>query len=208
MTSSIKLINLKNVHELDLSSPEWKVEKKEKIFRESIFDLQKEISISPQTGQAHEFVTLDASDWVMVIPFVDDQDIVMVSQYRHGAKMVSLEFPGGIVDPGEIPIEAVSRELLEETGLVADKLVEIGKIYANPAFMNNRCHFFAAINCQRKNQKLTLDANEELMPLRIKKTDIKGFIQKGYMINSMCICGCYYFDQFMTNNKGISTLNR
>jgi hypothetical protein len=46
-----------------------------------------------------------------VIPLTADGDVVMVRQYRHGSREVTLEIPGGMVDPGETPAAAAAREL-------------------------------------------------------------------------------------------------
>jgi 8-oxo-dGTP pyrophosphatase MutT (NUDIX family) len=71
---------------------------------------------SPRRGQEHEFYLIDSLDWVNVIPQTADGEVILVKQYRFGAKGFSLEIPGRMLDHGETPAKAVSRELPEETG--------------------------------------------------------------------------------------------
>ena len=73
----------------------------------------------------------------------------MVRQYRHGAGQLTLETPGGLIDPGETPAEAAARELLEETGYAADEIVSLGAVNPNPALFSNRLHGFLARGAQR-----------------------------------------------------------
>ena len=68
----------------------------------------------------------------------------MVRQWRHGARELSLEFPGGVFEKGETPSLAAARELLEETGYEANTIDELGVFNPNPAIMSNRVHFFLA----------------------------------------------------------------
>ncbi len=114
-------------------------------------------------GQKGRFVVVDAPDWVCIVPFADRSPDIMytVRQFRHGSGRVTLEFPAGVVDRGETPEEAAQRELLEETGCRADKLIHLGSVNPNPAFMNNRLHTYAALDLTRV-QDLNLDALELL----------------------------------------------
>ena len=81
-----------------------------------IFSIRTETAVSPRTGTEHDFYIIESRDWVNIIPVTPDRFVVMIRQYRHGQGKVTLEIPGGLVDPGDTPQEAATRELLEETG--------------------------------------------------------------------------------------------
>jgi len=108
----------------------------------AIFRVSRTLARSPTTGQAHPFHRIDAADWVNIVPITPAGEIVLVRQYRHGSEEVTLEIPGGMVDPGETPAQAAARELLEETGYRAARVEAIGVASPNPALFGNQVHSF------------------------------------------------------------------
>ena len=66
-----------------------------------------------------------------------------------------------MVDPGEDPALAAARELEEETGYVAGRLVALGPVHPNPALQANRCHSFLALDCVKRHEGRQ-DAGEDI----------------------------------------------
>ncbi len=122
----------------------WQVLAERRLHRCRVFDVHQIDARSPRTGDDHTFYGIQASAWVNVVPLTDAGEVVMVHQYRHGAREITLETPGGMVDPGETAAEAGARELLEETGYEARELLELGTINPNPALFGNALHAFVA----------------------------------------------------------------
>ena len=80
-----------------------------------------------------------------VLPLLPDGQVITVTQYRyaHGSEM--LEIPAGKLDtPDEPPLEGAKRELLEETGAVAEKYTYLGSIAPSPALLNEVIHIYLA----------------------------------------------------------------
>jgi len=124
----------------------WTEESRKKIFDCRVFSVRESVCRAPN-DKTGVFSVIEASDWAIVVPVLETpsgKEFVMVWQWRHGYLDLSLEFPGGVFEPGENPEEAASRELLEETGYRAGKIRKLGEFSPNPAIMSNKVHFFLA----------------------------------------------------------------
>ncbi|MFX1533382.1 MAG: NUDIX hydrolase [Promethearchaeota archaeon] len=123
----------------------------------------------PQNGIKHSFITFESNEWVNIVPLTPSLEVVTIRQHRAGTKRVSLEIPGGLVDPGETPLESAKRELEEETGFNSDHWIYLGVNEPNPALFTNLCHTFLALNCLKSGNR-HLDPREviesELIPLK------------------------------------------
>jgi 8-oxo-dGTP pyrophosphatase MutT (NUDIX family) len=141
----------------------WKEKSRTKVFSCPVFSIHETSSLSPE-GDDKRFTVLDASDWAIVIPVVETERgkaFVMVRQWRHGSRELSLEFPGGVLEPGEDPAEAAVRELEEETAYAPGKIGKLGEMSPNPALMSNRVHFFLAESLEHRRVR-HLDEDEFL----------------------------------------------
>jgi len=81
---------------------------------------------------------------VCVVPLLDNGDVVLVRQYRHATGTRLLEICAGGLKPGEDPLEAAGRELEEETGYLAGKLVERARFWTTPGFTTEFMYLYEA----------------------------------------------------------------
>ncbi|MDR3048329.1 MAG: NUDIX hydrolase [Elusimicrobiota bacterium] len=79
-----------------------------------------------------------------IIPFIDENKIILVKQYRYPVGKITLEIPAGKTDKGETPLECITRELKEETGYTSKRIEQIMAFYPSTAFSNELLHIFAA----------------------------------------------------------------
>ena len=156
-----------------------------------IFSVRTDTAGCPRTGQEHDFFVLDSPDWVNVIPLTADDNVVMVSQYRHGTRSICLEIPGGLANPGDTPAEAARRELLEETGYDAEELSFLGSACPQPAIMNNRSVTFLARDVA-KVQEPQLDDTEDIEVVLVPLSAIPDMIREGEITNAMVILAFYW----------------
>src|SRR5258708_15926757 len=137
-----------------------------------IFKLRSDVCINPRTGKEHDFFVLDTVGWVNVIALTPARELVMVQQYRVGSQTVELEIPGGMMDPGETdPVATAVRELREETGYEGENARLLGKIWSNPAILNNRTFTILIENCQLKHE-VEWDHGEDLVTRLVPVAEI------------------------------------
>jgi 8-oxo-dGTP pyrophosphatase MutT (NUDIX family) len=153
------------------------------------------------TGKTGDFWILEARDWVTVVPVTrapsGAEGFLMVRQYRHGAEMITLEFPAGLVERGEDPIAAAARELAEETGYRAGRMIPLGDLRPNPAFMNNKCFTFLAEDLSLAGDT-SLDELEELESLVIESAELEKRIGTGELVNALTYVALALYRRYRT----------
>lgn len=103
----------------------------------------------PDGRVVEDFIQVEQPDFVCVFPEMADGRVLAQRQYRHGARRICLTFPGGHVDgPDEPPLETAKRELLEETGCVAEGWRFLGSYVANSNARGALGHMFHATGCR------------------------------------------------------------
>jgi 8-oxo-dGTP pyrophosphatase MutT (NUDIX family) len=125
--------------------------------------LRAERCVTQRGAVLDPFFLLDYPEWVHIAAFDDEDRLLLVRQYRHGARQMTLELPGGVMDPGESnPLVAGARELLEETGHVAETLTHLARLSPNPSSHTNGLHILLATGAKPR-QELKLDATEDVV---------------------------------------------
>lgn len=174
---------------------EWTERSRELIARSPIFGIWRSRRAAPD-GREGEFWILEAADWVNVVAVTRDEAgedcFLMVRQFRHGANLVTTEFPAGLVEPGEEPRHAAARELAEETGYRAGRLVELGRVRPNPAFMSNWCVTFLAEDLAKDGDPRP-DRLERLEPRLVPVREVLRSAGSGEYVNSLVIVALAWY---------------
>jgi len=157
-----------------------------------IFALKTRTHISPRTGREHEFYVLEADDWVNVVPLTPEGRVLLVRQFRHATREVTIEIPGGLIEAGQTPEEAAARELLEETGYAAVELTCLGRVRPNPAILTNWCYTFLARDVFQVSQIQT-DETEELELVELGLDRIQEMMVSGEIDHALVLSAFVHF---------------
>lgn len=169
----------------------WRRERSEPVADCRVFKVRRDYSVDPRDGRAHDFYVIEATDWINVIPLTKDGEVVLIEQFRHGTASVSLEIPGGMVDPGEEPRQTAARELFEETGYEASEVVFLGKTRPNPAIQDNWIHTFLARGVEYRQEPLN-DGTERTRVRLEPLARIPSLIREGAIDHSLVVVAFHW----------------
>ena len=131
-------------------TPPWRTLSSETLLHDRWIDVRADRCLTAAGVEVAPYYVLGYPDWVHVVAVTDDDHLVLVTQYRHGAATSCLELPGGVVDATDESITAAARrELREETGFDAASWHPVSSLYANPAIQPNRVHTVLATGAHR-----------------------------------------------------------
>lgn len=179
----------------------WKKLDSQQLADYRIFTVRQDKRLSPRTGREHQFYVLEAQDWINVIPVTPEGKIVFIHQFRHGTEAVTLEIPGGIVDDADgDPAVAARRELLEETGYAAGDIIHIGSVEPNPAFLNNQCHTYLALDAHWV-QAPEFDGAEDIAVEEFDLAAVPDLIRNGRITHALVVAAFYHYQHYRDNRK-------
>jgi 8-oxo-dGTP pyrophosphatase MutT (NUDIX family) len=159
-----------------------------------IFTLRSDTFINPRTGKEHDFYLLNTVGWVNVVALTPDRQLVMIEQFRAGSDTVELEIPGGMMDAHETdPVATAIRELREETGYEGENARLLGKIWSNPAILNNRTFTVLIENCRLKHA-VEFDSGEDLATRLMPVSEIPQLVAEEKIGHSLVAVALYHFD--------------
>lgn len=176
--------------------PSWPLVARETLQDCIVFAVERATARSPRSGETHPFYRIEAAPWVNVVACTAGGDVVMVRQFRHGSRRVTLEIPGGIVDPGESPAEAAARELLEETGYRArdpGALRPLGEVNPNPALFGNRVYTFLAPDVERVDEVRNEGLEETVVEL-VPEAELPGRVRAGDVDHALVIAALHWWE--------------
>jgi ADP-ribose pyrophosphatase len=100
---------------------------------------------------------------VAILAFTDDDELILVRQYRYAIDVSLLEIPAGTCEPNESPVETAGRELIEETGYRAARITEVRTYFSSAGYSNERITLVVASGCHRVFDELAPDEIDEVV---------------------------------------------
>ena len=129
----------------------------------------------------------DYPNSVGIVALDEDDNVILVRQYRHAVVKTLLEIPAGGMEKGEDPRQSALRELEEETGYTAAKMEQIGGIYAAPGYSTEYLHLYLATQLRPGPSRNDEDEAIEVVPVPLE--DIPRLIRSGELCDGKSVVG-------------------
>lgn len=129
-------------------------------------------------------------DYSTIVPFVSQDEILVIKSYRHLVDSVQIEVPSGYMEEGESPEETAARELEEETGYRAKEMIPIGSYTLDYSMFEQTGNVFAAYGLAKEG-KMNLGRMEKI-EVEVMSIDwVKELLVKGKILNAASIVALY-----------------
>ncbi len=178
----------------------WKILESEIVFKNHHFEIEKDKCQKSDGKIIDNYYTINRANVVVIAAFTKNKEIILIKQYRHPVKDIDHELPAGYIDNGENIETAAERELLEETGYKAEKLIHLKTTYASAGTMNNNVYFFIGINA-KKIQEQNLDETEELTVEVLKWQEALELSEAGKIKDMGSLIGIYIAKEYLEKKE-------
>ena len=165
-----------------------KVNKSTEIFRGKHFSFVTE-DITLPNGVNSEIAMVRHPGSAAIVPLLDDHTVVMTRQYRHPVGEYVVEIPAGTLEPGESPLNCAKRELEEETGFLANELIELCLIHMLPAYSDEKVYLYLAKGLTVSQQ--CLDQDEIIHIVKYTFDEAMQLIHNGHITDALTIMSIY-----------------
>ncbi|HXN24006.1 MAG TPA: NUDIX hydrolase [Candidatus Dormibacteraeota bacterium] len=132
---------------------------------------------------------------VVVLPVLSNGKILLIRQYRHAAGQFLWELVAGRIDPGEKPLAAARRELVEETGYTAQRFTKMMDVFPTPGFVSERMLVYAARDL--KAGAARPEADEKIVNKSFSVRDIEVMMRSGKLRDAKSIAGILFYMRFV-----------
>lgn len=128
----------------------WTVLSEQTVFHGSPFvTVRRQRILTDQGREVSNYYKVDLADFVICCPFTADGRVITIWQNKHGSGRHGLTFPAGIMEKGEVPEVAMPRELLEETGYEAKRVLLAGRYAVNGNQGCGSAHILQVEGCKK-----------------------------------------------------------
>lgn len=158
----------------------------EVVFDGRLFDLRLDTLQAPE-GHTFRREMVYHPGAVCMIPVDGDGRLLLVEQYRHGARTRLLEIPAGTLEPGEDPGETAARELREEVGMRAGQVESLGGFWIAPSYATEYIHLFLCSDLTP--DPLPGDEDEDIEIVPLTRDEAVAAVDEGRINDAKSIAG-------------------
>lgn len=137
---------------------------------------------------------IEHADCIAVVAIDNEDNILLVKQFRKPVEKELLEIPAGGIDDGEDPEAAVRREMCEETGYLPRKLESLGGFYSAPGYCTEYLHLYLASDLTPR--RLIAEDTESIELVRVPVSQIISLINSGGICDAKSIAGLLRFLEY------------
>ncbi|MEZ3589988.1 MAG: NUDIX hydrolase [Muribaculaceae bacterium] len=182
----------------------WRVLGSEYLIRRPWLTARRDRVMLPDGRVNDEYYVLEYPDWINVIALTRDGMMVMERQYRHGLGRTCYEIPAGIIEPGETPLQAAQRELLEETGYAGGQWEQVMSVSQNSSTSTNLTYSFVARDVEPTGKR-HLDATEDIEVLLMSPEEVYRLLEGDEIKQALMAAPLWRFFFESAKSKGHSS---
>ena len=131
---------------------------------------------------------------VVILPFLDDDTILLIRNRRYAVGQILVELPAGGLEKNEDPINGAGRELVEETGYLAGRLRRLVDFFSSPGILSEKMYTFAAYDLEKTQRALEEAEEIEVMPVPFDEA--VRMIKDGQIQDGKTIATLLAYDRF------------
>jgi ADP-ribose pyrophosphatase len=161
------------------------------LHRGRVFTVQVE-SITLPSGHRLDAEIVRHPGSVIIIPITDQDEILLVRQYRHAIGRSAWELPAGSLEPGEDPDAAAVRECHEETGLIPTRVERCGSFFPTPGYCDEEMHFYVATGLRTPasgDAAAHPDEDEDIQTRAFSKAAMHAMVRAGEIVDLKTVAG-------------------
>jgi ADP-ribose pyrophosphatase len=164
------------------------------LYQGRVFGVRQDVVVEPGGIRATRDVVRHTGS-VVLLPLFPDGTILLVRQYRHAVGQFLWELVAGRIEPGEPPLTAARRELLEETGYTARRLRKLLDVFPTPGFVNERMLVYLATGLRAGPAQP--ESDERITARRFSLAALDSMMRRGALRDAKSIAGILYYARFV-----------